>query len=324
MKVHIAFPITDEPTGGGNQFLRALRDHYAEREVYVEDPAIADVVLYNSCQYAAEVLRLKQRYPAKVFVHRVDGPIRLYNRMSDRRDAVVHAANAAMADGTVFQSEYSRRAGRDLGLPVSRHEVVIPNAPDPQVFNRVKRVLPEDGRIELVAASWSDNINKGFDDYLWLDKHLDFTRYRMRFVGRSPVAFENIEVVPPQSADAVAALFAEAHLYITASRKDPCSNSLIEAVHRGLPVVALRDGGHPELVGDWGVLFDAIDQVPELLLEIERNYARYSSGHQLPMLEEVAERYFDFIRSVYDHSGGTGRPLSWLDAARLRWAVWRA
>ena len=54
-------------------------------------------------------------------------------------------------------------------------------------------------------------------------------------------------------------------MYLAASRDDPCSNALLEALACGLPAVFLRSGGHPELVGEAGLGFDEAEELPPLL-----------------------------------------------------------
>lgn len=49
------------------------------------------------------------------------------------------------------------------------------------------------------------------------------------------------------------ALFAS-DLYITFTHKDPCPNTVIEAMAHGLPVVGVDSGGMPDIVGDAGIL----------------------------------------------------------------------
>ena len=75
MKVPIFYRFTEGPWGGGNQFLKALREYFINRGCYVESPKEADVILFNSHHKLKSVLRLKRKYPQKIFVHRVDGPI---------------------------------------------------------------------------------------------------------------------------------------------------------------------------------------------------------------------------------------------------------
>ena len=53
-----------------------------------------------------------------------------------------------------------------------------------------------------------------------------------------------------------------------ASRDDPCSNALLEALACGLPAAYLRSGGHPELVGEAGIGFDEPEELPAVLARL--------------------------------------------------------
>ncbi|HEC14667.1 MAG TPA: glycosyltransferase family 1 protein, partial [Rhodospirillales bacterium] len=170
---HIMFEFRPGPYGGANQFLKALRDALARAGAYTDDPAMADVVLFNSHHRLADVFRARRAFPGKIFIHRVDGPMSLYNDPADKRDGKVIAANRLMADATVFQSRWSRDENRRLGWLPSGPESIIGNAPDPALFNRVRPFSPlSRGKVRLIATSWSDNQNKGFDVYRYLDAAL--------------------------------------------------------------------------------------------------------------------------------------------------------
>ena len=48
MKIHILYLFKDGPWGGGNQFLKALRNEFIKMNFYEEIPEKADVILFNS------------------------------------------------------------------------------------------------------------------------------------------------------------------------------------------------------------------------------------------------------------------------------------
>lgn len=102
------------------------------------------------------------------------------------------------------------------------------------------------------------------------------------------------------SSYALAAELKNSDIFITASQKDPCSNSLIEALHCGLPAVALKDGGHPEIIGTAGELFTSPQEIPLLLDTIAENYQQYQDNIHNPSMEQVGQAYFAFMRKVYE------------------------
>lgn len=295
-KLSILFPFERAPGGGGSRFLTALRQELRTRDRYADHPGEADALLFNSHHVPEQVLAARRRYPDKVFLQRVDGPMQLYNHSGDQRDHVVHAANALLADATVFQSEWSRRENRSRGFPVGKRETVIINAPDHQWF-RSRTTRPPGRPVRVVAVSWSDNSNKGFDVYRWLDEHLDPALALMTFIGRSPVKFGRIRQLPTLAVAELAGELRSHDIFLTASRKDPCSNALLEALSCGLPSIVRRDGGHPELVGAGGECFDRAEEIPALIERIVADHAAYCSRIRIPSMTDTAERYLAFAEA---------------------------
>ncbi len=318
---HVAFPTVDAPTGGGNQFLRALKGAFEVRGLHDPTGARADVVLFNSYQNIRAAIALRRANPQAIFVHRVDGPMRLYNKPEDPRDALALEANTLIADATVFQSQWCRAASRGLGWPESGPEAVIGNAADPAIFKpRPARAFGS--RLRLIATSWSANPNKGFDDYAWLDSNLDFSRFDMTFVGNTPLSFTNIRALPPLPSSALAVELAAHDVFVTASRKDPCSNSLIEALTVGLPAVARADGGHPELIGTGGVLFQSASEIPALIARVADAYDAFRAAIRTPTIDEIAGAYVAFARELMAARAAgrlTPKRPGVLAALRARW-----
>jgi glycosyltransferase involved in cell wall biosynthesis len=281
------------PMGGGHQFLHAFWKQAGSRGLRVENNRISRTTracLFNSFNFDANRLgRMKRK--SGVYVHRMDGPIDVYRGRDEGVDRNIHAVNQKFAEKTIFQSRYSLEKHLELGLEF-RNPVIIMNAADAKIFNPAGRVeFSPNRKTRLIASSWSDNINKGAPVYQWLDEHLDWQRYEMIFVGRSPVAFKNIQMIPAVNSFRMAELFRENDIYLTASKHDPCSNSLIEALTCGLPALYLQSGGHPEIVKQAGFGFEAAEQIPGLLEKLVDGYEKYRSLISVPTIKEVSEEY---------------------------------
>jgi glycosyltransferase involved in cell wall biosynthesis len=313
MKVHILFDFVDGPWGGGNQFLQGLRNSFNQDGIYATNPKEADVILFNSHHRLDEVLEYKYRSPEKLFIHRVDGPVFMVRGRDKHIDRNIFLVNELVADGTVFQSDWSRMRCVDQGMKPPKYQAVIFNAPDSGIFHPRERPPLGGRKIRLVATSWSSNEKKGFDIYRHLDASLDFERFEMTFIGNTPCRFRNIRCVAPLESARLAEELRQQDIYITGSLDDPCSNSLIEALHCGLPAVARDSGGHPEIVGDGGALFKDATDVIDAIVRVANNYDAYVDKIATVDIEEVSGQYVDFI-GVVTHavrSGGNCRnPVS--------------
>lgn len=226
-------------------------------------------------------------------VHRVDGPIGVYRGFDDGTDRHIVAINA-LADATILQSRYSLDKHAELGLEL-RSPTVIHNAVDPGIFHPPAVREPGE-RLRVIATSWSDNPRKGFEVLAWLDHNLDFDAYELTFAGRTQSPFEHIRVVGPLASQELADLLRTQDVFLTASRDDPCSNALLEALACGLPAAYLRSGGHPELVGDAGVGFDEAEDVPGALARLRHELEERRAAIRVQPLGEVADQYLAVLQ----------------------------
>ena len=294
MKVFFNNKLISGPYGGGNQFLKCLRK-YLSIDGYVTDlPADADIILFNSHQNPQQAISLKNKYPNKKFVHRIDGPMRLYNKMSDQRDIVVYNLNNSIADATVFQSNYSYEMNLEMGMRIDKPFTIIHNASDPEIF--FESSSDHSPKINILAASWSSNIRKGFKYYEFLDRHLDFSKYDFYFAGNSPIKFSNIKNLGPLDSLALSKQLKKTDIYITASENDPCSNSLIEAITCRVPSLALRSGGHPELLPH-DYLFETHEQLLEKVQLLSDDALNKAARQKMfpNDIQKVAKQYMAFF-----------------------------
>lgn len=285
------------PSGGGNQFVRALEGELHRRGLVVEENRISGGTprcLLNSFNFDLARLRRFARDDVRM-VHRVDGPIGVYRGFDDGTDRRIAAMNAELAHATVLQSRFSLDAHRGLGVELVE-PVVIPNAPDPAIFHPPGEREPLAGRpVRVVAVSWSDNPRKGLDALRTLGASLEPGRFELTFVGRAPQDLHGWTLVAPLPSGELAELLRHHDCYVAASLDDPCSNALLEALACGLPALYRRSGGHPELVGEAGVGFEAPQDAPRALRRLVEDLESRRAAIVVPSLAEVADRYLEVL-----------------------------
>lgn len=280
------------PSGGGHQFLRALLAEFHRQGLRTESNRISQssrACLFNSFNFDFDRLRHSARQTVRM-VHRVDGPVSAYRGSDDGSDQRIYQINRELAQATIFQSQYSLEMHKTLGLELV-HPTVIMNTPDPSIFYPAEGQHRLGRKLRLVSTSWSDNPNKGAGIYQWLDQHLDWSRFEYTFIGRLPLPVRNIHVIPPTHSRSVASVLRQSDIFITASRNDPCSNSLLEGLSCGLPALYLDSGGHPEIVGSAGLPFQTPEQIPALLEQLAARYDHFRTQIRIPSLKDVALEY---------------------------------
>lgn len=304
LKIHILFPFQEGPKGGGgNQFLKALKFHWQSLGAYEESLEKADVVLFNSHQWLRRVMKAKKSFPNKIFIHRIDGPLRTYRKKEAFLDNLIFKTNKFVADGTVWQSKWSQSQNKDIFSYKCPFETIIYNAPNEELFNRQgKSAFNKISKIKIIAVSWSTNLLKGFDIYKFLDENLDFKKYQMSFVGRVPMEFKNIKFLGQMDQVQLSFQIKQHDIFITASKVEACSNVLIEALSCGLPCLAFNSSSNPEIIGKGGELFNNAQDLLEKIDKIANNYADYQNNLPVFSLNKVAKGYFNFANKIFEQA----------------------
>jgi len=301
-KVYIEYKFVEGPYGGANQFLKNLKQYFIESDCYTENPEIADFILINHTNISKDMLALKQKKPNKILIHRMDGPVSKHRKNSVIIDRQSFLLDKLLCNGTIFQSNWTEKNCFKLGYKKTGLITVIHNAPNNNIFYRKdaseKSNDNKELKIKLVSTSWSANWNKGFDIMQYLDQHLDFTRYEYTFIGRSPIAFENIRQIEPQNSESLAEILRDQDIYLALSKSESCSNSLLEAINCGLPVMARNSGCYPEIVKDGGIIFISPEDCVVQIDKVSNNIEQYKS--QLPFydMKIIGKQYYDFMLQV--------------------------
>lgn len=299
MRVFIFYNIVDDPYGGANQFLRCLRDEFRSRGIYTDDPRKANVVLFNSHQHAVELLGFAEKHRNVRFVHRLDGLQKLYNSPDDNRQDIALALNQKLANATIFQSQWAKHAFSWFGREHKSFDHVVLNAPDAKFFYPDEENKSDNDKIRLVCTSWSTNQNKGFDVYQYIDENLDFDAYEFTILGNDPgIKFKNIKTAGPFNTRDLGHALRQQDIFVTASKNDACSNSLLEALACGLPAVAMASGGNPEIVGQGGVLFHGKHDVIKAINNVALDIQTYKDAISVPTIKDVADAYVEVFETA--------------------------
>ena len=277
--------------GGGFKFLEFLKYQLKKRKLLTNSIFKAKVILINSHHNFIKVVFCKFLFPKKIFIHRVDGPISLYMEKPDVRDYFVNMINKYVSDATIYQSTWSFKKNLELNYNINKIRKVIHNSADGRFFfnkNLKKK------KNSIIISSFSSNNNKGFKYYHYLDQNLNFNKYSVTFVGNTIFNFKNIQIINNQSSKNLGNLLNKHSVYLTASKNDPCSNSLLEALQCKLPALVLNSGGHPELLKERGYIFN---NKKEMLTKIDflfNNYQKIKKNFN----QNTKKSYYFYINFI--------------------------
>lgn len=168
----------------------------------------------------------------------------------------------------VAVSSEERRAGLEAGVGTEAQYRVIHNGIDAATFDRPRRVIP--GRILLVGRLASQK-RPDIAVRALARVRLRHPEVQLDMVAHGPLEAETAALVRELGLrdhvhllgkrDDVPDLLAEAACFLLTSDYEGCPYTVLEAMAAGVPVVATRVGGLPELVADGktGLLFEPGD-----------------------------------------------------------------
>jgi hypothetical protein len=116
--------------------------------------------------------------------------------------------------------------------------------------------------------------------------------FEVTFAGNTQARFENIRVVAPLPSQALAELL-RTHVFLAASREDPCSNALI-GLSCGLPAAYRRSGGHPARRRGRDRFRRA--ELPGVLSRLVDELEQRRAAIRVASLADVADRYLGVLR----------------------------
>ena len=296
MKIYIDYKFTPNPWGGGNQFLKALRRELFRINKYTNFISRANTIIVNSHHFSYKLFFLYLIKSNLKIIHRIDGPISFTrNKKFSHIDKLIYSFSKNFSDGVIFQSNWSKNKNYKLGFEKKIKSTIINNAPDKNIFNK-KKNIKKSHKIKIISTSWSSNLKKGFKYLKYLDDNLNFNKFEITFVGNCPIKFKNIITINAVKSKKLAKILNRNNFFLTASRNDPCSNSLLEALHCGLYPIYLDSGGHNELVKNQGIKFRSRKELLNKIKRIKKPKNYITRKNLLSDINQVKNQYLKFIR----------------------------
>lgn len=300
LSIHSNIRLRAGAYGGANSFMRSLFGALRARgHRFVDDPARADVALFNALSDGLDIERVKRIADLGLpIVHRRVGYIVSGSpEMRAAPDGVPYGDKLQTAFDpyirlAVFQSEYGRRVFERAGFTGAFE--IVRNGVDERIFAPIargwralcerRRTTRPRERFRFVVSTWSTDPNKGFAEYAKLDEALGaYPGVSIALVGRWPEGFapKRIACVAPLRPHALARFLRAQDALLTLSRFETCSNALIEGLNCGLPALYLDSGSNAELAAPYGVAW---------------------SGDFARDIAVLDEGYDEFVRALPDNS----------------------
>ncbi len=244
----------------------------------------------------------KKAHPEVQVIHRVNECDQRKN--SNFIDALLEKASATV-DHTVFISEWLRDYFAQRWFDTTRPHSVIYNGAAAAHFHPIGSARWTPGEpIRIVTHHWSDNPLKGFDVYEIVDRLIadgELPGFELRVIGRWPknISWRAARTYPPAHGLALGDLLRQCHLYLTATRWEPCGMHHVEGAQCGLPLVYHTDGGGVVEAGRrYGIGFS--DDVKSALLAARDRFSdlRHAALTEAPSGDRMALDFGALIQSL--------------------------
>ena len=274
IKIHFTYKHVDKPWGGANNFIRALTHHLIDSGKYRFTDSMeehSDILFMNELGTGpggmgsriplATVKRLKKQ-GRKLVVRAVNlqwhafklGPRNLLLGWWKDKQTI---ALLNMADKVIFQSNYQRSFFIKAGF-AGKSSVVIHNGAPDHFLSQAWRVTPlvEGQAIRVISSTASPRPTKRHDLVAALSR---CEGVEVLHCGAWPKDLDsaNVKLLGTLTHKQIIEEMKQCHFFLHPAVKDPCPNSIFEAICGGLPVIYNPGpGSSAEIVGKCGIAVD--------------------------------------------------------------------
>lgn len=302
MKIYFNRIIRRSPWGGGAHYVSAMADHLIAKGHDVvnslgDNPDVIFMIDPRWEDGGSDFVSIKDhklKNPNVKIIHRI-------NECDQRKgtkniDQMLMLANS-IADKTVFISSWLQDYFAQKGLNPNNSSVIVNGCNQHFYYKEVKKISEP---IKVVTHHWSDNFMKGFDVYEFLDRYCVNNSLKFTYIGRwnKSVQTTNTNLVDPLYGKELGDELRKHHIYITASRWEPCGMHHIEGASCGLPVLYHAEGGGiNEICKNHGLEFNSPETLVAGLMNIINNYDKYVSmiDNKALSMDRCCEQYEELL-----------------------------
>lgn len=296
MKIYLHYKIIDGPWGGGNTFMRSLKNYILNDknlELVQNINDNPDIILVNAAHKGQgllisidELLGVKYKLHKNRFqrifnkkskiipkiVYRSDGFRSIY---SEHKDTAVDTLQKNMlftADHIVFQNVFSKNsASKVTGIEFTGNYnfSIIQNGSNQNIFKLPSKKRKLSKKIKVLSVNWSKNINKGYRE---IANFSEFENVESSFIGNWPesVNSRNVKLMPPISHNELANEMLKYDVLFHPSKNDACPNVCLEALSTGMPIIYHETSGINEISEGCGIIYNPNNPIESLQIIIDQ------------------------------------------------------
>ena len=282
-KVYVSIkPNSGSQGGGSNSFAWNLQRYMVKNKIpvtkYMLCCSIAIIIAHRVNLMALRAVKARGCF----IIHRVDEDFGEVKELTKKHKKIIKVNK--LADKTVFQSEFVKN---DL-MPHLRSKdwTIILNGADPSIFTyqrdggkyigHVTNGVGGKKRLDLLEQTIKEFRKEQF---LLVGNHnkssIDFTQY------------DNVKMVGAVAKHELRYWHKQMKCLYFPSERDPCPNTVVEAILSGVPICYNKIGGTKEIVKNCGL---PLDQFNELLGQLSMYRERCSHRQDL-YFDSVAKQY---------------------------------